>query len=286
MPFEPDLARYFERIACPRPSQPNLENLNAIILAHVSAVPFENLDVVLGGRIDLDPARVEHKLLTERRGGYCFEQNTLLMYVLSALGYRVSPIAARVRLGRRRDEVPAKTHVFLRVELHGESWLVDVGVGGLSPTCAVRLALDSVQETPHEPRRIEAEGRWQGLDLRAPDARLFHRVLLDDGWQDVCEFTLAPMHDIDRELGNWYTSTHPSSHFKDKVMAALATPDGRKSLLNRKFTQRRHGAEPSVRELHSHEELLATLRHEFGLVLPDGARLECAGLDWDESLAP
>src|SRR5688572_17969532 len=163
MTFEPDLPRYFERIGCAHPRRPDLENLNAVLFAHVCAIPFENLDVLIGRRIDLDPARVQHKLVTERRGGYCFEQNTFFLHVLRALGYSATPISARVRIGRRRDEMPARTHVFLRVELDAQSWLVDVGVGALSPTRALRLELDTPQPTPHETRRIIADGDWQGF---------------------------------------------------------------------------------------------------------------------------
>jgi N-hydroxyarylamine O-acetyltransferase len=280
MPFEPDLARYFERINCRCPSWPDLAGLNAIVLAHVCSIPFESIDVLLGRPIDLDPARVEHKLLVERRGGYCFEQNTLLLRVLQALGYTVSPIAARVRLGNARSEVTAKTHVFLRVEMDGESWLVDVGVGGFSLTSAIRLRLDEPQETSHEPRRIQAEGTWRGLELRSPDARLFHQVHFEDAWHDICDFTLAPMHDIDRELGNWYTSAHPRSHFKDRLMVSRATPDGRKALLNRRFTHRQKGRATIAYKVESPTELNALLEREFGIVVPDAARIECAGLEW------
>lgn len=62
-----------------------------------------------------------------------------------------------MRYQRPRDFTPARTHVFLRVELAGESWLVDVGVGGMSLTSAIRLDTGEVQPTAHEPRRIVRE---------------------------------------------------------------------------------------------------------------------------------
>src|SRR5262245_15176377 len=190
MPFQPDLARYFERIDHRGPVAPTLENLDGIILAHLGHIPFENVDVLLGRHIELEPASIERKLIAEGRGGYCFEQNTLLCHVLESLGFRVGTLAARVRLGRPRGTVAPRTHLFLRVELPEGPFLVDVGVGGLSPTSALRLELDAVQQTPHEPRRLVAEGEWDGLRLRSPDAKLYHQVQLDGVWQDVCEFTL------------------------------------------------------------------------------------------------
>jgi len=280
MAFEPDLTGYFERIGYGGPTAPSLANLNALILAHVSAIPFENLDILLGRHIVIDPASVEEKLVARRRGGYCFEQNTYLMHVLRALGYPVAPLAARVRVNRPREEIPPRTHMFLRVELPDGSWLVDVGVGGLSPSAALRLVLDERQEIPHEPRRLCSEGEWHGLSLRAPSAKLYHQALLDGVWQDVYEFTLEGMPEIDRELGNWYTSTHPQSHFRSRLMVARATPHGRLNLLNRRFTRRTNDGTSDARELKSPEELLAVLEREFGIALPAGARLECSGLDW------
>ena len=287
MPFAPDLPRYFDRIDYRGPTQPSLAHLNAIILAHVSTIPFENLDVLLGKPIDLAPQAVERKLIAERRGGYCFEQNTLLMHVLVALGYAVTPVSARVRIGRGPSDVPPRTHVFLRVtlpseppdELGGHDWLVDVGVGGLSPTSALRLAADVTQPTPHEPRRILRRGQWQGFTTRAPDATLLHQAYVDETWFDVCEFTLEPMPAIDRLLGNWYTSAHPESHFKNRLMVARATPSGRKSLLNRRYTEREPGTEKS-RELANPAELRELLASEFGIELAEGAVPQCAGLDW------
>lgn len=280
MAFEPDLVAYFERIGYRGATAPSLANLNALILAHVMAIPFENLDILLGRPILLGLERVEQKLVGERRGGYCFEQNTYLMSVLRALGYSVVPLAARVRVNRPRDETPSRTHVFLRVELPEGSWLVDVGVGGLSPTAALRLVLDVRQETPHEPRRLCSEGEWQRLSLRAPAARLYHQAFFDGGWHDVCEFTLELMPEIDRELGNWYTSTHPGSHFKSRLLLARATPHGRVLLLNRRFTRRPVNGASEAHDVADPAELLQVLEREFGIALPAATRFECPGLEW------
>lgn len=280
MAFEPDLARYFDRIAYRGPRTPSLDTLNALILAHVSAIPFENLDVLLGRPIVIEPAAIEQKLVVARRGGYCFEQNTLLMSVLRALGFAVTPISARVRISRPREQAAPRTHVFLRVELPDGSWLADVGVGGLSPTSALRLELDTRQQTPHEPRRLCSEGQWQGLTLRSPTARIYHQAFFDGAWQDVCEFTLEPMHDVDRELANWYTSAHPASHFRHLLMVARATATGRLTLLNRRFTRRANDGTVEHHDLETPDHLLDTLAREFGILLPPGTRFDCPAVEW------
>ena len=278
MTYRPDLDAYFARLGYHGPTTATVDTLHALSYAHVSTIPFENLDVLLGVGIDLDPTVVEAKLVGAGRGGYCFEQNSLFLHVLTALGFDARPLSARVRVGRAREFTPARTHVFVRVELADGPWLCDVGVGGSSLTGALRLALDVEQATPHEPRRLIAEGTWDGLTRRSPDARLFHQVRHGDTWADVCEFTLEEMPEIDRVVGNWYTSAHPRSHFKDRLIAARATPTGRLTLVDRELTHRGHDGVATVTPIASHDELLAVLAREFALRFPAGTRFASPGL--------
>jgi N-hydroxyarylamine O-acetyltransferase len=270
MTFTLDLDAYLARLGYDGPRTPTLSTLHAITAAHTRTIPFENLDVLLGRGIDIDPAAIFAKLVMQRRGGYCFEQNGLLLLVLEALGFRAVPISARVRWQRPRDVTPPRTHVFLRVEVDGASWLTDVGVGGMSLTAALRLEADIEQATPHEPRRLVREGSvW------------FHQARLGDEWCDVCEFTLEEMPAIDRELGNWYTSAHPQSHFRNRLLVARAGHEGeRRTLLNRDFTVRSRTGDATTRTIASPAELLEVLAAEFGLELPPGTVLTCSGLVW------
>lgn len=266
----PDLDAYFARTGYAGPRTPTLAALHGIVAAHAQSIPFENLDVLLGRGINLDLAAIEQKLIHGRRGGYCFEQNTLLLAVLEALGFQAKPISARVRLQRPRDFTPPRTHVFLRVELDSESWLADVGLGSSSLTCAIRLHTDAEQTTPHEPRRIVREG-----------AKLFHQARLGDEWIDVCEFTLEEMPPIDRELANWYTSAHPQSHFRNRLVAARAAANGgRLAVLNHEFTRRRADGSSEKHAIASAEELLAILAEHFGLHFPPGTRFGPPGSPW------
>ncbi|MCE9572677.1 MAG: arylamine N-acetyltransferase [Deltaproteobacteria bacterium] len=264
-----DLDAYFARIGYAGSRAPTLATLHALSAAHAQAIPFENLDVLLGRPIDLDPAAVDRKLIGARRGGYCFEQNTLFLRVLEALGFDARPLSARVRWGRPRDYTPPRTHVFVRVDLDGASWMVDVGIGSTSLTAALRLDATGEQPTPHEPRRIVFE-----------DGRYFHQARLGDSWHDIYEFTREEMPAIDRELANWYTSAHPGSHFKNRLTVARALPDGaRVAILNRELTIRRRGV-AETRTIDSPAELLAVLAEHFGLHFPAGTTFACPALDW------
>jgi N-hydroxyarylamine O-acetyltransferase len=257
-----DLDAYFARVGFAGPREPTLTVLEALTAAHAQSIPFENLDVLLGRPIELDEAAVFRKLVGDRRGGYCFEQNGLLLCVLEQLGFRVAPISARVRLERPRDCTPPRTHVFLRVELDGESWLTDVGVGALSLTAPIRLAPDVEQATPHEARRVVREG-----------ALWFHQARLGDAWKDVCEFTLEEMPLIDREIANWFTSTHPRSHFRGRLMVARALPGGRRvTMLDDELTLRHPGGGAESRRVESPDHRLELLAAHFDLRFPPGTR--------------
>jgi N-hydroxyarylamine O-acetyltransferase len=265
-----DLDNYFARVGYRGPVAPTLDVLHGIVSAHVQSIPFENLDVLLGQRIDLSPEALQRKLIAQRRGGYCFEQNGTLLLVLEAIGFQVTPLSARVRYQRPRDYTPPRTHLFLRVEIDGIPWLADVGVGSVSLACAIRFELDTVQDTPHEPRRIVRD-----------DGRFFHQIRFGEEWLDVYEFTGEVMPPIDRELANWFTSTHPESHFRNRMIVARALPGGgRLTLLNRELTTRARDGSAAVRSIGSREELLAVLDQKFGLTFPAGTGFPCAALDW------
>jgi N-hydroxyarylamine O-acetyltransferase len=266
-----DLDPYFRRISYNGPTAPSLATLNGIMSAHVQTIPFENLDVLLGRPIELSPDGLVRKLVHERRGGYCFEQNGLLLEVLQTLGFDVVPLSARVRYQRPRDYTPARTHLFLLVTIDGTPWLADVGVGALSLTSAIRLDVDGEQATAHEPRRIISE-----------HGRFFHQVRFGDEWHDVLEFTGEHMPLIDRELANWFTSTHPQSHFKGRLIAARALPDGQRlTMLNREVTVRDRSGHAAATTVATPDDLLTVLSERFGLEFTRGTIFPCDALDWD-----
>ncbi|MFO0683243.1 MAG: arylamine N-acetyltransferase [Sandaracinus sp.] len=268
MSFQPDLEAYFMRIGYRGPRAPTLAVLDALALAHVTAIPFENLDVLLGRGIELALDRVEHKLVHARRGGYCFEQNTYFLAVLAALGFEVRPVSARVRLNRPPGVVPPRTHVAVHVVIDGVPRLADVGVGALSPTASLRLDVAHEQPTPHEPRRFVREGRWEGT-LRDPSAKLVHQARLGESWVDVAELTLEEMPEIDREVGNWFTSTSPASRFRRQLMVARATEDGRVTIADDVLTRRGRDGVAHETKLAGEAALRAALREHFGLVLDE-----------------
>lgn len=265
VPSVSDLDAYFARIGYVGSRQPTLATLHALTLHHATSIPFENLDVLLGRGISLAPEAIFQKLVHDRRGGYCFEQNNLLLLVLRALGYRVTPIGARVRWQIPRDIMPARTHLFLRVHLEDGDWLTDVGMGGSSLTSAIPLEFGCELATPHETRRLE----------RDATGRMFHQMWNGSEWMDCCEFTFDEMFPIDCEVANWWTSASPASHFKTGVIAGRAQRDGtRKAIRGGEFTHRRGGEILAKEVIASDARMYAILAEHFDLRLPEGTRFE------------
>lgn len=264
-----DLDSYLARIGYEGPRTPTLDTLTAVHERHAQTIPFENLDVVLGRSIPLDLPSLGHKLIHGRRGGYCFEQNTLFAAALRALGLTVTPMLARVRWQVPAAVTTPQTHMALRVEIGGRPWLADAGFGGNGLMAPLALDSTEVQSTRYEPRRLVPHGR-----------NVLQQIRLGDTWTDVYILHLDEAFPIDFEVANWFTSAHPASRFRQNAMAARADGDLRFALLNREFTTRHMDGTAVKRTLASHDELLAVLASHFGLNFPAGTRFECPGLDW------
>ncbi len=162
-----DLDAYCARVGYAGPREPTLDTLRALQALHAATIPFEAIDVQLDRGVDLSPAAVDAKLIGNRRGGYCFEQNNLFMRALVALGFSVDGLMGRVRWMRPADAPPLpRTHMALRVTVDGEPWLADVGFGSCMPTAPLRLAVDEPQSTAHEAFRIRPVGHAQIIEAQ------------------------------------------------------------------------------------------------------------------------
>lgn len=262
-----DLDAYFTRISYSGPRTPHVATLTALHRAHVRAIPFEYFDIPLGRGIRIDLPAIEQKLVRDRRGGYCFEQNTLFAAVLRALGFTVTPLVARVRWNLPADLQTPLTHMLLRVETPDAGpCLADVGFGSMSLVEPLRFVVDSAQPAGLEPRRIVARGQ-----LFAQQARL------GDTWADVYLFSGDEAPAIDFEVGNWYTSTFPQSRFRQNLGASIAGENCRHTVLNREFTTRHADGRVEQRAIESPDELLSLLARHFGLHFPPGTRFGLHG---------
>jgi N-hydroxyarylamine O-acetyltransferase len=255
-----DLTAYLARIGVRRPPAPDLASLAAIQWAHVTTIPFENLDILLGRRIAIDLPSIVAKLVRGGRGGYCFEQNALLGAALEALGYGVTRLSARVRWHATGPS--PRTHMLLAVDVPGETgrFLVDAGFGGACPTAPIPLA-DGVDVALHHDR----------CRLRAENDGLLFQLGIAGEWADMYWFTLEPHTAIDYEVANHFTSTHPASRFMQGIVCARPTAEARVTLRGLELSRRR-GAEVEREVIDDADRLLDVLAREFGLTFPSGTR--------------
>lgn len=252
-----DLNGYFDRINYRGAAEPNLDVLQDLVTAHTRTIPFENLDPLMGVPVDdLSPESLTNKLVRRRRGGYCYEQNGLMGYVLAEIGFRVRRFAGRVVWMLPPDApVGAQTHTVLAATFPGSvgPYLVDVGFGGQTLTSPIRLQTGSVQQTTREPYRLQ--DRRDGLVLQAQ---------VRGEWQSLYEFTPRTRPLIDLQVGSWYVSTHPSSIFVTSLMVARVTDDARMNLAGRDLTIHRADGSEKIR-LEDAAAVVDTLRDRFGI---------------------
>ncbi|WP_189269422.1 arylamine N-acetyltransferase family protein [Streptomyces fuscichromogenes] len=255
-PEEFDLDGYLARIGCTGTLDPTLETLRVLHRAHVTAIPFENLEALLGRQVSLELAEVQEKLVTRRRGGWCSEHAVLMAAALTRLGYQVTGLTARP-LTRGQHNAPS-VHSLLSVRLDdGSVWLVDVGFGaqGLIEPVPVRdgsyrqddwtFRLDTAPTGEHRVRSVHPTG----------DAPLF-------------SFTLGPRYPNDFKVISWYYQTHPRSPFNSQLILQTAAADRRCLLVDATLTRfRADGAHES--SALSGPEIVAAAGDLFGIELDD-----------------
>lgn len=271
-----DLDAYFARVGYAGPRTATLDTLRALHRLHPAAIPFETIDVRLGLGVSIDPAAVDAKLIAGGRGGYCFEQNSLFMRVLTALGFKVEALIARSLWGRPPEDVQARTHMALRVRCDGSDWLADVGFGGCMLTSPLRMDLRDAQGTAFEQRRLAPV---------AGELRL--ETLIGEAWLPVCDLVLAPQRFADLEAANWFVSTHPASGFRKTLVVTRTEARTRWLLADNRLTIRRVGEETERRELCA-DELERSLAQDFNLAVQPrwrGLLEEVAGQPPAEGLA-
>ncbi|SRR5690625_2954823 len=259
------LEAYFERIGYEGEVTPTLAVLRQLIRLHTQRIPFENIDVLLKRPIQLAPEAIFRKLVLQHRGGYCFEQNGLFQQVLRRIGYEVHPLGARVRLSQPdRAHFPARTHLLSSVKVEGRWWIVDVGFGALSLTAPLLWEAGVPQHQFREPRRLVREGK-----------RWFHQSWKHGQWQDIYEFMNKPMYLADQRMANWYTSTHPDSHFTQRLSMALALPNDGRVTVNGLSLRLLRSGQKEERFRIGREALGPVLAQHFGVHLNEE---ECAHL--------
>lgn len=268
-----NLPAYLERIGLKEPPLATAEGLSQVQRAHRLAIPFENLDIVLGRGIAIDSASVFAKLVSARRGGYCFEQNRLFEDALIALGFSVRPLLARVWLGVDGPP-PGKTHTLGLVTIDGQDWIADAGFGGsYNPPMPLAdgetaMAPDGAQfrlmRDPLHGWMLERNGHPGATDGRSRG----------EGWVPQYSFATDAVFEADLALSNHWTATAPESRFTRFRIVSAVLPQGFATLTDRQY-RRRNGDQEATGEIDDPRVYRMRLSLLFGIDLSveDIARL-------------
>ena len=232
----------------------NFDGLKTLQEHHMMAVPFENLDVVVGRDINLDPQSLYSKVVEKRRGGYCFELNLLYAVLLRQLGFHPKPVLGRVWL-RDPAELPPRNHLAHLVDIEGTTFVTDVGFGGM----AARIPLDI-----HSSMKVADRDGFVRVIPIATSEYMVQRKVGED-WANQYSFEDIPVSKDDIEIANFYMSKSPSSHFYNHRFVGLFTDTGRVGLFENGFTQRVGTELVSTEQIEDGEAWLSCLESRFGL---------------------
>jgi N-hydroxyarylamine O-acetyltransferase len=244
---------YLQRLRLSETPRPTEQGLEALHRGQAYAIPFENFDILLGRGISLDPQALVDKLVNNRRGGYCFELNSLLLMALEAFGFKARPLLARVHTP---DGLTGRGHMLLEVTVKRRRWLADVGFGGPGLRSPIPLEIG---------RRARQDGKSFRLVESKPLGTTLQRRE-DDRWQDLYSFDRGHVVPADLAYGNHYTSTHPGSFFTFTRVAALPLPAGRITLQNRSLRVTGTNLRTEI-EIDEGAPYLEALRKHFGIDL-------------------
>lgn len=255
-----NVSAYLQRIHYAGDLKPNFKTLFALHLAHLHSVPFENLDIHLGRPIALDLETLFDKIVTRRRGGFCYELNGLFASLLSNLGFVVTYLSASDALDNG-EFGPEFDHLTLMVQEPSDAnarWLVDVGWGDTFRE-PLRLNDFGEQKQRHHVYRISDEDGYYLLWQRNDN----------DQWERHYRFTLQPRNYMDFAEMCLYHQSSPESLFVQKRICTMATVDGRITLDNSRFittvSGQRH--EQLIGDEHTYQQIL---KDHFGIAIDGG----------------
>ncbi len=235
---------------------PDYELLCKLQYAHVTHVPYENLDLIHHIPLTLTPEAIYDKVVIRHRGGYCFELNCLFNWLLEQLGYRTVNYMARYIRGETGTPIRRHRIIVAESDYTDGKIMCDVGIGDRAPRYPLKLEVGTLQEQFGETYRLEKDDFYGWLISD------FHK----DEWVRFFGFTEEVQLDIDYVQPSFYCEAHPNSIFHKSNIVSIKTDTGRKTIagmLHRVFD----GDSVTEVEIKDDAELNSILRDVFGIVM-------------------
>ncbi len=222
--------------------------------AHLGIFPFSSLGVLLHEDLSLESQVLFDRVITSKRGGYCFEHNKLFFEILTSLGFQCEIVLARV-LHNRNIDVP-RTHRITKVALPDTTYIADVGFGPLCPREPVKLEVEKPQDQGDAVYRI----------VQPDQGRYLLQKEEIDGWFTLYSFDSGHYTEADCLCGHHYSSTYHDAVFVNNLVISLKTYDNVRLVKNGEF-HRLGGGNSVVTDISSKDTLGIIVKQEFGIEL-------------------
>lgn len=251
-----NIDNYLNRIQIYSVEEPDFQFLTKLMNQHLLSIPFENLSVRKGKPIILEESSLFKKIITQKRGGFCYELNGLFMWLLTKLGYRVSLISSEVYNSDDHSFSPEFDHMALLVHLD-ITYIVDVGFGDAF-RIPISLKNGHIEDLSGKYRVSAFESSQNSYIVQKHNA---------ENWQAIYRFTTTPRELIDFNEMCRYNSESPASHFTQKTICTIAHQDGRVTLTDEHLTTTEKGFKNKI-EVTSHQSFKKYL-------------IDCFNIDFD-----
>ncbi len=253
------IEKYFQRIKYTRSAEKTLENLSALQKGHLFNIPYETIDQMNGVPLSLEPQAVYNKIILGNRGGYCFETQGLLCYLLRSLGYDVVQYAGRFM--NEPGVIQMRRHRILIVTLDKKRYLCDVGMRAETSRVPLELTEGLVQTDGVGQYRFEKDTFYGWVLMQK---------LPDKEWKPLYAFTEEVQIDDDFVMPSFYCEKHPDSPFNKILKIAIYTEDSNLNIVDNEYKVYRMGKCTEERIIETREEAIKLMKEKFGIIVPDG----------------
>lgn len=251
--FKFNINEYLKRIKFDEKVSNTFEDLKAIHHAQHRTIPFENFDICLGKGINLDSSTIFQKLIMNKRGGYCFELNGLLLMALKTIGFEARALLCRVHI---KGEATGRSHLISLVTINEKNWIVDSGFGAETPSFPIPLVCDQIFRSNNQTFQLLSSDLY-GYMLQTKNG---------DEWKNLYSIELNHVCAGDIEYGNHFTSTSPKSFFTTSRTAALPVENGMITLFNHNLKKVINGKKENIL-LEENQSYISIIEKEFGIEL-------------------